>query len=146
MLTKKRKASFGTIIRGTLRAEDLIPAFTDALRYLRGSLPREVHRTLQQWQRGEVTEEHEALFLDSLFDELQEYAPPYAYFGAHEGDGSDFGFWLGDLDGAFDGLRVSDTSEVPSDYTGEVLHVNDHGNTTLYVSRGGKLREIWTIV
>lgn len=146
MSTKKHKASFGTIIRGTLRAEDLIPAFTDALRYLRGSLPREVHRTLQQWQRGEVTEEREALFLDSLFEELQEYAPPYAYFGAHEGDGSDFGFWLGDLDGEFDGLRVSDTSEVPSDYTGEVLHVNDHGNTTLYVARGGKLREIWTIV
>ncbi|MGH8674178.1 MAG: hypothetical protein ACREVG_07705, partial [Burkholderiales bacterium] len=46
---------------------------------------------------------------------------------AFSGDGADFGYWLQDMTD-FDGLRVNDTSEVPSDYSGEVLHVNDHGN------------------
>jgi hypothetical protein len=42
----------------------------------------------------------------------------------------------------FDGLVVSDTSEVPSDFSGEVLHINDHGNATLYGARRGKLVEV----
>ena len=41
-------------------------------------------------------------------------------------------------------LRVNDTSEVPRGYTGEVLHVNDHGNTTLYTASRGKLTEVWS--
>src|SRR5436190_2016674 len=28
----------------------------------------------------------------------------------------------------FEGLVVADTSEVPAEYCGEVLHINDHGN------------------
>jgi len=45
----------------------------------------------------------------------------------------------------FDGLKVDDLSEVADDYTGEVLHVNDHGNCTLYASESGELKEIWAI-
>lgn len=59
----------------------------------------------------------------------------------------------GDLDGPggfnvddFDGLRVSDLSEVPDDYTGEVLHVNDHGNMTLYACTDGECSEVWSVV
>lgn len=44
--------------------------------------------------------------------------------------------------GEFDGLAVADLSEVPADYRGTVLHVNDHGNATLYVKTARKLREI----
>jgi hypothetical protein len=72
----------------------------------------------------------------TLWDALNEYAPPYCYFGAHEGDGSDYGFWPSwDYieDCAHDGSikRVSDLSEVPDDYTGDVCIVNDHGNMTV---------------
>lgn len=57
------------------------------------------------------------------------------------------GFWLSDaaIDN-FDGRRVQDLSEVPSDYTGKVLLTNDHGNLSLYSARRGKLEEIWSLV
>jgi len=61
--------------------------------------------------------------------------------------GSYYGFWLSEsFEADFDGLKVSDTSEVPADYSGEVLHVNDHGNATLYAASAGALTEIWSVV
>lgn len=42
----------------------------------------------------------------------------------------------------FDGLVVGDLVEIRHDYTGQALHINDHGNVTLYAVRNGKLREI----
>ena len=85
--------------------------------------------------------------LEWLFDALGEYAAPYFYFGAHPGDGADYGYWLSEgFEDDFDGLKVSDTSEIPSKYRGEVLHVNDHGNVTLYVKTSRALREVWAVV
>jgi hypothetical protein len=40
-------------------------------------------------------------------------------------------------------LRVDDLADVPSDWRGPVLLVNDHGNATLYDAAG---TEIWGIV
>lgn len=42
----------------------------------------------------------------------------------------------------FDGLVVADTSEVPNDYDGQVLHVNERGNCTLYSANNGNLKAI----
>lgn len=43
----------------------------------------------------------------------------------------------------FDGQVVSDLSDVPAGYAGEVLHINDHGNVTLYRAfKNGSLHEI----
>lgn len=47
---------------------------------------------------------------------------------------------------AEDGLKVSDTGDVPRGYSGEVLHVNDHGNATLYNYVNGRAYEVWGIV
>lgn len=160
------KAQLGEISSGTLRSEDLVESFARELEYITNA-PEErtdaesaLIAECGKWQedpRGdhdggtfyEDWESEGAELVNSLIDALTERAPPYAYFGASEGDGASFGFWLGDvLDDAdsFDGLRVSDTSEVPDDYCGEVLHVNDHGNATLYVAESGKLREVWAVV
>lgn len=44
--------------------------------------------------------------------------------------------------GEFEGLIVSDISEITKGFRGLVLHVNDHGNVTLYLKTARKLREI----
>jgi len=49
--------------------------------------------------------------------------------------------------GEFEGIVVSDTSEVPEGYRGQVLHINDHGNVTLYNAfKNGNLHEVYAIV
>ena len=42
--------------------------------------------------------EEAIMLLDALFDTLDAYSPEDYYFGAHPGDGSDFGFWKMDKD------------------------------------------------
>jgi len=43
----------------------------------------------------------------------------------------------------FEGKVVEDLSEVPKGYRGQVLHVNDHGNVSLYNAfKNGNLHEI----
>lgn len=43
----------------------------------------------------------------------------------------------------WDGIVVDDTSKVPLYWVGEVLHINDHGNATLYRAfKNGNLREL----
>lgn len=98
----------GTISRATMLASDLIPAFIAALDALRER--DDSSETLSTWdtvqaQIGAIERRmeegnqwyfhsDEAMFdLEDLFDLLDEYAPEGCYFGAHEGDGSDFGFW-----------------------------------------------------
>lgn len=149
-------AQLGSVSSGTLRDEDLLSAFASELDYQLGrqpkSFPRREHRKLILDARhalavGEDADDTSGIVSD-LFEALDSFAPPLAYFGAVEGDGADFGYWLShDAIRDFDGLRVADTSEVPRDYRGEVLHTSDHGNLTLYVANGrGKLTEVWGVV
>jgi hypothetical protein len=138
----------GSISHATMRAEDLIPVFVDTAREL-GSEDPALDEIEARMEDEDYFDSEDAYWdLDTLFDILSELAPPYFYFGSHPGDGSDYGFWLSEdaLTDLFDGLRVSDTAKVPEDYEGEVLHVNDHGNTSLYTAHKGKLTEIWAIV
>jgi len=149
---------FGSISSGTMRPEDLIPAFADELRaQVEAAAP---HPGAMNPDHVKLCDEADSIedyasedadcVLEELFDALSEYAPPYGYFGAHLSDGADYGFWLQeDFQQAMrddDVLEVTDTSEVPADYSGEVLHVNDHGNATFYAATHGKLREVWSIV
>jgi hypothetical protein len=143
-----KTADFGTISHGTMRPEDLIPTFASVLEDL-----------IENGEHAELIAEANSIedfesedadaILESLFDALQEAAPAYAYFGAHPGDGSDYGFWLHDgFEHDFDGLKVDDIADIPTDYAGEVLHINDHGNCTLYAidTPGADPREIWALV
>jgi hypothetical protein len=173
-----RNHNIGSVSSGTMRAEDLIPAFLSELRFQK-PLRREhrkLVREITQRMDADYTHDHEAegckcnglglwncgmnqdaenyfgtenadYDLESLFDALNEYAPAYFYFGAHPGDGSDYGYWLSEgFAEDFDGMKVSDLSEVPTGFSGEVLNVNDHGNMTLYAYSRGRGREVWGIV
>lgn len=144
---KFKYGSVGSVSSGTMLKEDLIPTFCSELRSL-GHRSKELTRIEKAQNKNGYFESEDSEFdLESLLDMLNSHAMPYFYFGSHMGDGSDFGYWL--IESCieeFGGLKVEDLSEVDSAYTGEVLHVNDHGNMTLYVSNKGKLTEIWGIV
>lgn len=91
-----------TLIRATLRAQDLVPVFLEAIRETPeyAQIMQSNNNDLQvifgidndddeRWES-----EYMSYFLnETLFDVLDNYAPPGYYFGAHEGDGSDFGYW-----------------------------------------------------
>lgn len=153
----------GSISHGTMRPEDLVPTFVAELRSLSESLDLDArcHDTLvafvadlegrlaadDYYADAERVDDD----LNNLHDLFNTLAPPYSMFGSHPGDGSDYGFWpdmesLEDAARDGDALKVSDTSEVPGDHSGPVMHVNDHGNVTLYACSNGELEEIWGVV
>ncbi len=146
----------GSVSTCTMRPEDLIPSFVYEIEtHLRRGDAIKGHYALirginARMRKGDYYDSEDSLYdLESLFDAMGEYSAPYFYFGAHPGDGSDYGYWLcEDFQEDFDGLTVSDTSEVPTTYRGEVLHINERGNVTLYVKTNshGDMREIWGVV
>lgn len=141
------KVSLGTIIHGTMRVEDLIPAFTDELKRLDESNEYSKLITDCEHYMDYEPEEQDELLNEGLFNALNFFAPAYCYFGSHEGDGSDYGFWVSsEIDEDFDGKKVSDLSEVPDNFMGYILNVNDHGNMTLYYKCPYDFHEIWAIV
>ena len=93
----------GTLISATHRKQDLLPAFLEAIRayapaeYAQmvvapfGPIPAWVYDEGDdcEWWDSEIA----AFRLEEMFDVLNDHAPEGYYFGAHEGDGSDFGFW-----------------------------------------------------
>ena len=153
MKRKPRNYPMGSVSSGTMRNEDLIPSFLDELEHqVRtkkvSGFKKEINRINQAMEREGYFDSEDASYdLDWLFDSLNEFAAPYFYFGAHPGDGADYGYWLTEgLEDDFDGVITGDLSEVDKDYRGEVLHVNDHGNTSLYVKNTRGFREVWAIV
>jgi hypothetical protein len=151
---KPQYSSIGSISNGTLRPEDLLPAMIGAADSLVLSKDerKTVNRIKSRVERAGVddaywTDEQADYDRDSLDSVLNNHALPSCFFGSHPGDGADIGFWLSeDALQDFDGLKVSDLSEIPAGYIGEVLHVNEHGNTSLYAATRGRLREVWAVV
>lgn len=93
----------GTVIHGTLRNCDLIPALLDAEREHNparyegrmvtafGPVPSYVQDegNDSEWWMSEDAQD----LLSDLIDSLDEVAPEGMYFGANVGNSSDFGFW-----------------------------------------------------
>lgn len=101
-------------------------------------------------------------YVDNLQDALQEYCPPFVYFGTHPGDGADFGFWP-DMDALSEALycyrrdhgghRRSTEEDMVAPIVDEgrfvlvemgvIVQVNDHGNVTVMdMDRN----ELWSVV
>ncbi len=93
---KKVPEWVGTVSHATMRWEDLIPAFTDFLHEIwRGEVFTKEEcpdqhlagKTADRFY-GDLNE-----IVGDLFDAIEEYVPEGYYFGAHPGDGSDYGIW-----------------------------------------------------
>ena len=152
MTKSNRSKNIGSVSHATMRTEDLIPSFLYELESQR-PLKREHRQLIREIKRAMTkpeyfdSEDADYDLNEGLFPALDEYCLPYFYFGAHPGDGTDYGYWLSEgFEDEFYGLKVNDLSEVPTGYTGEVLVVNDHGNYSLYSYSRGRGREIWAIV
>jgi len=148
------KVQIGTVSSGTLRSEDLMESFASELRHLSDGNHTESGDKLlaevdaidrENYDYEEECHVHD--LVEALIEELSERAPAHVYFGAHEGDGAEFGFWP-DLD--FIGCTTEIVSEGPNGASDMVdidcqihISVNDHGNTTVSELRGD---EIWSAV
>ena len=150
------KATIGTIIHGTMRPEDLIPEFMFELERLNQESATRVTVSAigEGWpysqcglgfgDHAEKNPEQAEWLLEDLFEALNDEAPEYCYFGAHAGDGCDYGFWpsweaIEDAEHDGDIRRIEDGTQTGS---GIELAVNDHGNATLYVDG----TEAWSMV
>ena len=92
----------GTVIHATLRRQDLIPAFIDALKGL--ELTQHEQDVVNGVEEAATAEDYYDSDdcdwdMDALWDMLNCHSPLGYYFGAHEGDGSDFGVWPADDEG-----------------------------------------------
>lgn len=94
----------GTLISGTMRPQDLIPVFLAALEtYDPGQHEAFISTPMTRvpaWVQDEGDDcewwsgEDAGHLLYELFEAMDNAAPLGAYFGAHEGDGSDYGYWM----------------------------------------------------
>lgn len=175
--SSKAFREIGNVSSGTMRPQDLIPTLLDVLKDfdadahgdLLGDIPPNAFLDDDHWYWNLENGDFSSTLLIDLFDALDEHSPDYCAFGAHIGDGSDYGFWpdIESLEENSSGRyrciqKFSDLSEIPEDMSGDVLDingnpadvrshvmlVNDHGNVTLFSidHANHKLIECWAIV
>lgn len=147
----------GTVSEGALLTEDLLDSFASTLEQLARQEPQNrAHLALAFQAQADFEDElisDEEMVNEILPDALQEYCPPFVYFGSHPGDGADFGFWP-DLDGLQDALRYAEETDnvgerrihdcaCDSTHCGVLVQVNDHGNVTVMDMGHNKL---WSCV
>ncbi len=134
----------GTIINGTMRDEEVIPELIAAGLSLRDELSPADREELEEIQGRAEAEDFNEYDCETAFDILQNYAPPYCYVGAHEGDGADYGVWIS-WDSVEDAVAQGEIiREDNKDRPLYMLEVNDHGNATL--RKLDDHSEVWAVV
>lgn len=156
-------ADLGSVSDGSLRDEDLLEAFSDALEDLMmrnpglshkhrsglADLVRDAREHLdvaegnRDYAHGRAVQD----ILNDLVEALEGFVPPYCYFGFREVRGTDIGFWP-----CMD--QILELPDVPDDDENESFsvaarrlgedckYVNDHGNVTVYGADGSVILEI----
>jgi hypothetical protein len=94
-----REVAFtGTVSSGTMREEDLLPKFAYVLEKYgmkRSALTARAAARLIEMSDTDKNRELVSIVLnEEVWEAMNEIAPEGYYFGAHEGDGSDYGYWL----------------------------------------------------
>lgn len=86
---------------GTLKPEDLIPKFLNALKHdetAHSKFLKDFPEVLEIQSWDDVDDETKSMLVDELTDVLNGIAPDGYFFGASDGDGACFGFWKVDPD------------------------------------------------
>lgn len=94
----------GSISHGTMRNEDVLPRLMSTLFKEDPQKAREIWKNNPEFLQALCDkdcgvknpwwESEDASFMaEELFDVMNEYSPEGHYFGAHPGDGSDYGYW-----------------------------------------------------
>lgn len=145
------KATVGSISHGTLKIDDLLEAFGWELQHIEGAtaehlaLANEARQLAHAYTFADSDETEDEAdrandLVDKLTEALNELAPAYCYFSAHEGDGSDFGFWPS-MEAIEELPRIQNVEgeDVPDE---DHAYVNDHGNITVYGADGTVILEL----
>jgi len=160
-------ASIGTVSHATFKDSDLIEASASELEYQvqrnadyfqsSESARNERERILRVIWDAREYDESKALeqgdyetgteLVQKLMDYLNKFAAPYCYFGSHAGDSSDFGYWI-DFErieecAYFGECIVLNDAEIPEDYSGDAICINEHGNTLGYRVDKGQIVEVY---
>ena len=92
----------GSVSSGTMRTQDLLPCFLEVLREVSPVVYDQLSVAAFSYIPAYAEEDDDSEWWDSedaqwkmeeMFDALDEAAPDGFYFGAHPGDGADYGFW-----------------------------------------------------
>ena len=130
------RVHIGSISTGTLRTEDLLEAFAAELDSIRGTSKAHHQLVFDAQNRyylddgRDEREEEAGELVGELMDALNEFSPPFVYFGSHPGDGADFGYW-----------PDADTKYLPD--SNVLVQVSDHGNI---VVMDMDRKELWSCV
>lgn len=80
----------GTISHGTMLARHLVPRFLSALRAVNPALADALDQDMPASYESEAMD---YWLSEVLWDVMNDHCPEGHYFGAHPGDGSDYGVW-----------------------------------------------------
>lgn len=133
-LTTERLRSFSWLVScDTLRLEDLLPRYWSAAETLELQIPAPLAAELERLVGADSSADDwsdEAAYAaaETLWELLNDAAPVGFYFGASEGDGACFGFWL--CDDWRDALEERGIDcETPEHVAALLQELNDHGVT-----------------
>lgn len=150
-----KRLPLGTVSHGTCRREDVAPRIFAELRSVDPQKADELEKEYEDLKRVNddpdiVDDILDEFVFQGLFDEMAEYCPPYTYFGANEGDGSDYGVWINtdqiseDLEGNEEELKeINRGDPLPGDSTYVVVK-SPHGYWEALLN-GQNGREIWSV-
>lgn len=133
-LTPERLRSFPWIVScDTLRLEDLLPRYWSAAETLELELPAPLTAELERLAGADSnaddwSDDAACAAAETLWELLNDAAPCGFYFGASEGDGACFGFWL--CDDWRDALEERGIDcETPEHVAALLQELEDHGVT-----------------
>ena len=131
----------GSISHGTMITRHLIARFFAALDEVdpekREKLESEYEEGLAEVQDNDeiaIEEYREEFCWNALSNALEEHCPPYTYFGANEGDGSDYGVWIS-VESIEEVIKFEDTDEIRAVEPQEEVYYPTHSEYVL-IRRG----------